>query len=307
MHYQKMLVVGIAVLLIFTFSTTANSQSDLPVGWEKCVAMIEKEVQNKNGTIDTMMHGTGFLFFDSTLGMFLITNRHILRGKDLILIRYNKFYFDPRKDIVRYHREPCQLIDKDSKPLWKGHPNSKIDVAAIKLNYPSVKVDVTRLQPSRFKNFDSLEVGEDVYFFGFPLWVEGLKGRGDFPILRSGIVSYKAFELTLIGHTYIDSAMFLIDGFSFGGNSGSPVLTRATPRTKASLIGIIKGHVPKFSRSVIKNEFFVVQLTGDTLFVKGRPDTVTFEQNTGLATAICADRIKETLEQFRTKESTEKE
>jgi hypothetical protein len=272
-------------LLTFLFPATANAQVYLPKYWEKCVVMIEKEWQDTNGTIDTVGHGTGFLFADSVLGGFLITNRHILRGRPLIFIRYNRADFDPEKDKVRYYREPCPLTDNDAQPLWKGHPNPKVDVAAVRIRLPpDVQVDVRDVQYSRFKSFDSLEVGEDVYFFGFPLGIVGWKGIGDFPILRSGIVSYKSIELTRIGDAIIDSTMFLIDGFSFAGNSGSPVLTRATPPIyKAKLIGIIRGHVPNVEQYVIG------------------VDTIAFEQNTGLAIAECADKIRETLEQFRTK------
>jgi hypothetical protein len=288
-------------LLILTLSVTANSQ--LPVNWEKCVVMIEKERSKLDGTLDTVAHGTGFIFFDSTLGgYFLVTNRHILKNRDKIFIRLNKAEFDPQKDKVSYLREPCPLIGKDSKPLWKGHPNQNIDVAAVKLLLPNKKINNTRLEYPRFKNFDNLEVGEDVYFFGFPLGVSGLKGRGDFPILRSGIVSYKSFESTWIGDIIIDSSMFLIDGFSFGGNSGSPVLTRFTPFTKtkkAMLAGIISGHIPLVDSIIVEKNLFFLQPQGDTVLIKKRPNTLTFEHNTGLAIAICADRIRETLEQFR--------
>jgi hypothetical protein len=260
----------------------------LPTYWEKCVVMIEKKVQNDNGTATTAPHGTGFLFFDRTLGTFLVTNKHILQGRDLVFIRYNKADSDLGKDNIRYLREPCKLFDSNIKPLWKAHPNPNIDVAAIQVVLPA-KADARQLEYSRFKSFDSLQVGEDVYFFGFPLNIFGLEGKGDFPILRAGIVSFKSFELTNIGEQIIDSSMFLIDGFSFGGNSGSPVLTKATfLDPKATLIGIISGHVPLYNKKVIG------------------ADTIAFEQNTGLAIAICADRIRETLELFRTKESQQK-
>jgi len=286
-------------LLILTLSVTANSQ--LPVNWEKCVVMIEKERSKPDGTMDTVAHGTGFIFYDSTLGgYFLVTNRHILKNRSMVFIRFNKAEYNPQKDKVRYLRELCQLIGKDSKPLWKEHPNQNIDVAAVKLRLPNEKIDLTSLDYQRFKNFDNLQVGEDVYFFGFPLGVIGLEGRGDFPILRSGTISFKSYELTWIGDTFIDSTMFLIDGFSFGGNSGSPVLTRRTPwAKKAMLVGIITSHVPLLDSIVVERNLFLIQPSGDTTFVKKRPNKLTFEHNTGLAVAICADRIRETLEQFR--------
>ena len=291
MSWNFKYVFSTVLFLIFAFSTSGNSQSGLPKYWEKCVVMIEKELQNTDGTIDTVPHGTGFIFFDSTLGTFLVTNRHILKGRDLVFTRYNKSNFDSKEDTVRYHRERYYLIGKDLKPLWIGHPDSTIDVAALKISLPNVKIDVRILGYSRFKDFDSLEVGEDIYFFGFPLGVVGSKGKGDFPILRSGVVSYKSLELTYVGDATVDSAEFLIDGFSFGGNSGSPVLTRVTSGRKSALVGIVKGHVPLNYRSIIE---------------KAGPDTVSFEQNTGLAIAICADRIRETLEQFRIRKLLEK-
>jgi hypothetical protein len=283
------LVSGILLFLTLVFSTRVNSQTYLPKSWEKCAVMIEKEWQDKNGIVDTIPHGTGFVFKDDDLGFFLVTNRHVLKDRSIIFIRYNKVDCNPKRDLVCFHRESYPLIGKDSQPLWKGHPDSSVDVAALRIWLPTdALVAVAHVDYSRFKFLDSLEVGEDVYFFGFPLGIIGWKGMGDFPVLRSGIVSYKSLELIRIGDTVIDSAEFLIDGFSFAGNSGSPVFTRATPWAKAALVGIIKSHVPKFEQEVVG------------------ADTITLEQNTGLAIAECANRIKETLEQFRAKGIPEK-
>jgi S1-C subfamily serine protease len=289
MRYLRILTF---LLILFVISVSAKAQSGLPVYWEKTVVLIEKEVRNNDGTIDTVQLGTGFIaVIDSTSGNFLVTNRHLLRNRNLIFIRFNKKALDPKKNEVRYYREPCPLIDKNSEPLWKGHPNDTVDVAAIKINLPStVEVDIRQLGYWRLKSFDSLEVGEDVYFFGYPLGVLELKERGDFPILRSAVVSYKSFERTPLRGVSIDSLMFLIDGFAFEGNSGSPVLTRVIPlaKKKAQLVGIISGYISNRKQNVVGK------------------DTITFEQNTGLAIAISADRIKETLEQFKIKEVPQK-
>lgn len=283
MRSNSNLIAIILLILTIGLLSKVDAETGLPTYWEKCVVMIEKEWQFEDGTIDTVPHGTGFLFFDDTLGRILITNKHILSGRSLVFVRYNKAEFDPKREKFHYHREPCRLIDKNSQRLWKGHPNPEVDVAAIRLSPPSVKVDTREFDYPRVKSFDSLDVGEDVYFFGFPLGITGQKGMGDFPILRSGIVSYKSFEKTRIGNTVIDSEEFLIDGFSFAGNSGSPVMTRVTAKEKAKLVGIVSRHVSNFQQQVVGS------------------DTIAFEQNTGLAIAECADRIRETLEQFRTK------
>jgi S1-C subfamily serine protease len=302
-------IICFALLVSFSVPTTAKGRSALPVNWEKCVVLLEKEVQDENGAIDTLPHGTGFLFYDRWLGLLLVTNRHLLQGRDRVLVRYNRADFDPAVHPVRYHREPCELIGQNSTPLWKGHPNPTVDVAAVRLPYPSVKVDDAEIEYPRFMDFDSLTVGEDVFFFGFPLGFLGLKGKGDFPILRSGVVSYKAFELTAIPTTFfetkctgfapIDSAMFLIDGFSFPGNSGSPVLTRVTASDKGRLVGIVTGHIPLNHQYAVVRPLTVEESAHKANTLADVTDTVTIEQNTGLAVAVCADRIRETLELFR--------
>ena len=264
--------------------------------------MIEKSILNSDGTVEIVPHGTGFLFTDSLLGSFLVTNKHILDHRDSIFIRLNKNHFNSKKDTLRYYRQPYSLIGQDSKTIWKGHPNLDIDIAALRLRSTNLEVDIRFLEYSRFREFEDLHVGEDIYFFGFPLGLTGPTGKEDFPLLRSGIVAYKSIDTTRIAGIIIDSTMFLIDGFSFGGNSGSPVLTRVT-REKAALVGIVKGHVPLNRQFVIGKTLFFVQPSGDTLFLNAIPDTIHFEQNTGLAIAICADRIRETLEQFRKEDS----
>ncbi len=87
-----------------------------------------------------------------------------------------------------------------------------------------------------------MEIGEDVYFIGFPYTIgtkSGIIGNGLFadirinPALRHGIISWKHSDLN----------RFLIDGFSFGGNSGSPIFTKTQRDGSRYLAGIITGHL----------------------------------------------------------------
>lgn len=287
-----------AVFIVLFFSEKGISQDpgQLPANWGKYVVLLKAEQQNSDLTVGLQKIGTGFLFKDNTLGEFLVTARHLLDSMDLVHILANKAHFDPQKESVPYHTK-TYLLTKDSKPLWKGHPNINYDVAALKIDPPMEGVDVLFFTESWFKGFDSLKVAEDIYFYGFPFNVFGSIGKGIFPILRSGTVSYKFYQSTSMEEFQIDSTHFLIDGFSFEGNSGSPVLTKDTSENKRRLIGIVtrdvsktylvNGKIGRPTRNM--NDYLLSQ------------DTVTIELNTGLAIAICADRIRETIKQFKTK------
>ncbi|MGH8003184.1 MAG: hypothetical protein ACRECJ_00455 [Limisphaerales bacterium] len=205
-----------------------------------------------------------------------MTNKHILRGRDSVLIR---FYDENNLTEAVLH-----LRDKVGNLVWKGHPNPVVDVAAIILEKNAT---VAVWEFPRFKFLADVGIGEDVLFFGFPLGVTSLAGRLGDPILRHGIASYKTYGVTFIGADTIPRNVFLIDGLSFGGNSGSPVLTRATMDSRANLVGIVYGHVP-FAEDVIN-------------LVTQKSMGLAVSVNTGLVKAFPAERISETVEQFRPK------
>lgn len=74
-------------------------------------------------------------------------------------------------------------------------------------------------------------------------------------------------------------------------------MTRATRDAKASLVGIVYGHVSNIYEIPIPREPYTkVLTTGDTITIQLPPDIVI--ENAGLVKVISAGMILETLEQF---------
>ncbi len=91
---------------------------------------------------------------------------------------------------------------------------------------------------SKIRFRKDVSLGDEFYFIGFPLGLFVDKRLS--PILRSGTVAWMSDE----------STHFILDAFSFGGNSGSPVFSKIILGRKpgelnwedAYLSGMVVGH-----------------------------------------------------------------
>lgn len=295
--FFKVLLFSVQVLAGYGYCA-----SNLPLYWEQAVVMIEKVEVDAQGTTFIIPHGTGFLYADSVLGLCLITNRHILDGRDSIFVRFNYKEDSVTTETTKFFREVCKLRNADSTNRWIGHRNERVDIAAVRLNTPNHAAQFRPFYSDRLKLFADLKVGEELFFYGFPLLIFGLQGQGDFPILRSGIVSIKAEKFTYFGNDILDSGTFLIDGFSFPGNSGSPVIVPFTNVEKAKVVGIVFGHIANERKTEIEISPFSISLpSGDSVPVKIPPHSISFRENVGLAKALCSDFIVETIADLRTR------
>jgi len=132
--------------------------------------------------------------------------------------------------------------------------------------------------------------GDFVYTLGFPMQLVG--PERNYVIVRGGNI---ARIQDAIDHR---SNEFLIDVFTFPGNSGGPVVTKpeaiALHDTKAVrsayLIGVIQSYVP----------YQDVAISAQTQ----RPRVI-FEENSGLTSVIPIDLVKETVEAHKETIGTE--
>lgn len=238
--------------------------------------------------------GTGFLFgkfikTDSdnikTYKVYLVTNRHVLKERNSILVRFNAQEENPVKDYV------AQLIDENGKESWTGHPNKNIDVAVLatdgnKLQEDGAKFRFFTSDDAVFTKKMLMEMetseGDFIYVLGFPMGL--VSDERQHILLRSGAISRirDLFE----GR----STDYLIDAFVFPGNSGGPVIikpefisiqgTKYNP--KAGLIGMIESYLSygvEAQRSKMNTEPTV------------------FNDNTGLSRVVPTDYILETIEE----------
>lgn len=236
---------------------------------------------------------TGFLYGypagknkegQETYWVFLVTNRHVIEGTTDILVRFNA---QTGKD-PKTQRIPVEYPNKTIR--WTVHPDSDMDVAVllideflpqieksgIKMSFILEGVHTTTLDEMRSSEFSE---GNDVFVLGFPLGLAGI--TQNYVIVRQGMVAR-------IRDWYSkDTKSFLIDSLIFPGNSGGPVISKPVfvsygdkPRIDSKLIGMVSGYLPykdiAFSRQT------------------GRPK-ISFEENSGLATVVPIDAIRETV------------
>lgn len=232
--------------------------------------------------------GTGFLYgqliADKKYKVYLVTNKHVLEGKDFILVRFNPKTNDPSTDF------PISLRQKNEQFTWTSHPDPKIDIAVININANLLKEKGMKFRffesdthistISDMKNSETAE-GDFIYVLGFPMGIVAHDRQN--VICRNGTIAR-------IRDLYEGrSNDYLIDSFIFPGNSGGPVISKpefisiegTKANTNASLIGIVKQYVP----------YHDVAYSHQT----NRPRVI-FEENSGLSLVVPADFIIGTIE-----------
>ena len=219
--------------------------------------------------------------------VYLVTNRHVFKDLEEITLRFN-----PKgKEAAKTYR--LHLIDTSSREnRWVPHPNPKIDIAIITIN-----IELLREQEIQFAYFQSdqhianlnkiaelgITEGDFVYTLGFPMGLIGVERN--YVIVRSGNIA--RIQDTIDNR----SNEFLIDAFTFPGNSGGPITTKpeviAIHETKAVgssyLIGVVQAYVP----------YEDIAISAQT----HRPRVI-FEENSGLTAVIPIDFVKETIDAF---------
>lgn len=237
--------------------------------------------------------GTGFLFGrfsheDKTtkekhFKVWLITNKHVLKGAREIYIKFNSATEPNSKDYK------IQLIARNGKLSWIGHPDDDTDVAAIFVNANILRQDnrhfyfvqeddhVAKKEKLRAQKITE---GDRVFVLGFPMAM--VSPERQYVICRGGVIAR-------IRDFLEDKARdFLVDATVFPGNSGGPVIlcpsalaiAGTNSISNADLVGIVKSYVPY-------RDVAVSQQT--------RNPRVVFEENSGLTAVESVDAILETV------------
>ncbi|MBD3341424.1 MAG: hypothetical protein GF353_20125 [Candidatus Lokiarchaeota archaeon] len=259
--------------------------------------LLEKE---DNGKFVT--YGTGFLLYnyEKPQNPIVITCAHLLkRSKIFVSINADSTLineFKRQKLAAIKHKRLWTLegnkirclVSLREKPNRTYITHSTLDIGAFLLSFPFNKVvddsgnvilkfvNTLSIAKSGIRLKEEAALGDEVYFVGFPF------GIGSFglvePLVRSGSIAWFSEDYDI----------FLLDAFSYGGNSGSPVfLKRIISKPShlswenASLVGMITGH------QGIKIDNVLTQPKPDELkFEKG-----SIEMNFGLAICVWSDDI----------------
>ena len=214
---------------------------------------------------------------------FLVTNKHVLKGKPNIVVR---FEHSDRAKVIDY---PVNLNDEKGS-IWVGNPADSVDVAAFHVNHEVLANDKAVL--SYFSLTDhamgiaemadaGVSEGDGIFVLGFPMGI--VSDQSMYVISRLGSIA--RIRDVLQGK----ESSILIDANIFPGNSGGPVIIRPEISTitgtkainRAALIGIVKSYVPY-------KDVAISQQTGNP--------RVIFEENSGLALVETVDSIRATVE-----------
>ena len=248
-------------------------------------AVLSIGIRKQDGTIGWF--GTGFMIIkkvgEKQYRPFLVTNKHVLFGKQSVVIRLQKKDSDQLVTID-------VSVAKNGEKLYSVHPDDKVDIAVMtlvgsyfdqnNLKLAAFEIDNAALDSSQYVNEGGSE-GSGVYMLGFPMGL--VEVDSNMPICRSGCVAR-------ITQSEIERTKnFLLDIQNFPGNSGSPVISKpelvSVGDTKALgksvLIGIIHSYIP-YRETLINSQ------TKETVEIRS--------ENSGLASANPVEYIRETMD-----------
>lgn len=229
----------------------------LPRDWLLATNKIEVVFGNHNGRKST--HGSGF-WIRSQQDQFFATNRHVIdieykhvkyQGHDYKLSSLNILTLDENRS-----RSGRQEV---AQAIISMHEDPRIDIAllqvlSVRKSKPDIIVQPANLEVIADSHFlqKDLEWGAQVSLSSFQPWRDT---RTERPILRTGILASDPAHPFVLDQDKIQrDRVHLIEAFSFGGSSGSPVFANARGiRTGAGIsggdfrpariIGVMAGHL----------------------------------------------------------------
>ena len=215
--------------------------------------------------------------------LWLVTNKHVLKGLRAIHIKFNSANEPDSKDYK------VNLIARNGKPYWIGHPDENIDVAVI-----FISANILRQDSRSFSYFMSdrhimnkknlidnkITEGDSVFVLGFPMGL--VSQERQYVICRGGCIARI--------RDFLDnkSSDYMIDSPVFPGNSGGPVIISPSaytiqgtkPIKQSCLVGIVKSYIP-YKDSAISQQTLQPRII--------------FEENSGLTAVESVDSIEQTI------------
>ncbi len=193
------------------------------------------EVLAASGSV--IMNATAFIYRENDENISLVTNWHVVTGRNPERQKESKTGAVPTHIRIRKHRDigvenaiiPAAQafltisINSDSgeHPLWKEHPKFKSKVDVVVINLPK-KLFEGKVSYHSWSDAENLESGflpqpmDSVFVIGYPWGLSG--GDGVLPIYKQGSVA-SDYE---IDHKNLPR--FLVDCRTAEGMSGSPVI-----------------------------------------------------------------------------------
>jgi hypothetical protein len=252
--------------------------------------------------------GTGFAIHNySSVRPIIVTCAHLLKrseiyvtvNADSMLLAYatkthiDTIVFDKLKWVVDGKKLRTRVsLRIQPRPTYAAQTG--LDVGVFLIDLPSrilqnsgdtLKISkILGIPRSQLRMRKDVKLGDELYFVGFPFGI-GVETELE-PLVRSGSVAWSS-EM---------SDEFLLDAFSFGGNSGSPIFSKIVLGRKPGnlewdsphLVGMIIGHIGDSIEGILTQPNpklpAIIRETREL-------------QNYGLARAIWIDTIVPLIEQ----------
>jgi len=184
-----------------------------------------------SGKSEIKQSGTGFWVKDNQNNFYLVTNRHVIdkyHVKDII----NPDDYPLTKIQFKIHGSTDLKNQQINETNCKYNSDSDNDIAVIKFTdfIPPINSFNIRFIPINFfanqADFcNSIFAGDSIFLVGFPrTWYDA---HNNLPILRGGFISSSP-QIAKYSDSLkrVKGDCLLIEATSFGGSSGSPVITR---------------------------------------------------------------------------------
>ena len=197
---------------------------------------------------------------------FLVTNRHVFKGKDTVIIRMQKQGSEDLEEV------DFPLVNSDKSPRYTLHDMADVDIVVLPINaqyildhnlqFPYIHIDKNALSSLELRE-NGAEEGSIVYMLGFPMGLVNVSSN--LPISRMGCIARMSETQINEQHN------ILVDIQNFPGNSGSPIITRpefvsvggSPSLQKSVLVGIVHSYIPYQERLINSQTKQVVEIRSE--------------------------------------------
>lgn len=226
-------------------------------------------------------------FHPFATGFFVVIDgiNHIVTAKHVIQDENGKFIDE--ETIVAFNQKTGVVggrkigeLKRHDKVNWIVHDDPDVDLAILPIRIDSTNDDVMPISDKILLESEKIFETEEVIYVSFQPGIFSLNQVS--PVIRHGIVSRITPE-----------SPFFIDGFSFPGNSGSPVFLKPILNKDDGKITVKSDIRPGKLIGVISAS---IQYREEAVSIQTGITRVVFEDNTGLSMVFPMDYLKQIIE-----------
>jgi len=288
--------------LLFAALTSVCFGSTIPPDITKTVVFIYKGAEGTAAQADE----TGFLLSIATpsdpnrFWLYLVTAKHVVHTdmNNFDSPMFPALWVRINKNAGGFGMYRLELTDTGASQNIYFNPDPSVDIAVIPIKLPDIdSFDVKVMPEDMLASADDIQklhigVGTDMFFTGMFAPFQG--EQKSYPIVRFGKLAMMPDEKIKFTDTPIEG--YLMEAFSFGGNSGSPVFFYISADNNPGVM-MLGPPVIKIA-GVMKGFFGDIEPIGLAQAQTAVPDQAipVSKGNTGIAFVVPAKLIKTILD-----------